>query len=294
MGAPVQIPKTVSSPADPNEHSLLTSLLPELRNTIYALLLKRDESVMLHNAEAYYPQLPERSAYGCDSAYVPDTKRFDIAFDKCMGGASEFAHDFKETTPLFLVCCQIYHESIGVLYGLNTFTFSRALHQHDLDAVDYVTTYFEDQYDPLIFAPKWLSNLGSQSSLLRKVYIDTDVLCPSYCYTGRMYVDVLPLTKYLWNQPGLLQCLSFTNAGRISSLHMDAINKEFMATGRTIDRTRQLRDMVKAIISNDELNLKATCTLAPFVSEPANKFVFSDHQNAFRGCTSSYVPSHGG
>jgi hypothetical protein len=256
MDAPIQIPKTLSSPANPNEPSLLTSLPPELRNTIYELLLKRDESVMLHNAEAYYPELSKRSSYRSESHYNSDMARFDTAFDKCIGAASEVTHGFQETLSLFLVCRQVYHESIGVLYWLNSFTFSRALHRHDIDAVVHANASYGAQYYPLSYAPKWLSSLGSQYSLLRKVCIDTDVLCPSYCYSGRTYVDILPLSKYLWNQPGLLQCLSFTNTGRSSSRHAKATNKELLETGRVLDRTRLLHDMVKSIITDDMLNLK--------------------------------------
>jgi len=200
---------------------------------------------MLQNVKASYPRPPKRSTYECDSQYA-----------SCIKGASEFDYGFQDATALFLVCRQIYLESIGVFYGLTTFTISRALHRHDLDRTELADPYSATQYCPLIFAPMWLSSLGSQSSLLEKVYIDADALCPSRCSDSERYVELLPLAKFLWKHPGLLECFSFTNTGRISNPHRDANNREVLAIGHAIDRTRKLGDLVKAIVTNDVLNLK--------------------------------------
>jgi hypothetical protein len=56
---PIQIPKTVSSPADPSAPSFLSTLPPEIRNPIYEVLFKRDGEVLLHDAKAYRQQIRE-------------------------------------------------------------------------------------------------------------------------------------------------------------------------------------------------------------------------------------------
>lgn len=55
MAAPasVKIEKVVSAPADPSAPSILTMLAPEIRNSIYEHLFKRDEPVLLHDPDAY-------------------------------------------------------------------------------------------------------------------------------------------------------------------------------------------------------------------------------------------------
>jgi hypothetical protein len=50
----MQIPKTVSSPADPDEPSLLTTLPPEIRNIVYEYLFQRDEPILIHNTDAFH------------------------------------------------------------------------------------------------------------------------------------------------------------------------------------------------------------------------------------------------
>jgi hypothetical protein len=55
----MEIPKTTSGPARPDEPSFLTTLPSEIRNRIYEFLFERDEPVLLHDEKAYWKHLLE-------------------------------------------------------------------------------------------------------------------------------------------------------------------------------------------------------------------------------------------
>jgi hypothetical protein len=56
---PIQIPKVISSLADPSAPSFLRALLPEIRNRVYEALFKRDRPVLLHDAKIYRKYLSD-------------------------------------------------------------------------------------------------------------------------------------------------------------------------------------------------------------------------------------------
>jgi len=127
MDAFIQIPKTMSTPADPSAPSPLTSLPPEMRNAVYEVLFKRDELVLIHNAEAYHSKPPDRSECADDKDFQPALAAFDRCYDSEIGYDTEFYHGFGLGIPLILACRQLCHEASRVFYKSNIFTISRAL-----------------------------------------------------------------------------------------------------------------------------------------------------------------------
>ena len=180
----------------------------------------------------------------------------DRAYDSDIGGATEFIHGFQNVLPLFLSCRQIYHVSISIFYGQNVFTVSRALHRHDYDCITWGGSLNRSQYHPLIYTPIWFSAVGSHFSLLKKVVIDTDALCPTTCSWSEKAIDILPLVLCLWKQPGLVRSLLFAGTGTLSTKHKNAIIDEALTSGHPTDSARLLHDIVHAIVVKDVLELK--------------------------------------
>ena len=174
MVAFITIPRTIFAPADPEEPSFRTTLPAELRNRIYEMLFKRDGLVLLHNTAAYYPKLPVLQPNSSTNSLIMG--EFDSQFENNIAGRREFLYDSQ--VALLLSCRQFYHESIGTLYGQNKFIFSRALHRYDHAAGDRSLEYKNSEYQPLVYAPQWLSSIGSHISLLSEIFIDSDAFCP--------------------------------------------------------------------------------------------------------------------
>ncbi|KAF2820401.1 hypothetical protein CC86DRAFT_374560 [Ophiobolus disseminans] len=258
MATVIPIPKTMSSPADPDGPSFLTNLPPEMRNAVYEILFKRDGTVLIHNADIYYANSPNRSTFERGEKYRAERlDRFDELFDENTGGAVEFAHCFESVLNLFLTCRQIYHESIGILYGENVFVFSRAQYPRGMDAVDWeVDNLKAHPYLPLNFAPKWFSGIGSHLSLLTKVSIDTDAICPTTYGGGGYRIDILPLALCLWRNPDLSRILQFAATERISTEPTNAIVQTYAHSRHIINRAPLLHRMVDAIVMKDALGLK--------------------------------------
>jgi hypothetical protein len=85
--------------------------------------------VLLHNAKAFHLKPPLRSEYIVDAHYQDAYERFNRLSSECEGADDDFLHNFP--VALFYSCRQIYHEATGILYGMNTFNFSRVDHCHD-------------------------------------------------------------------------------------------------------------------------------------------------------------------
>lgn len=193
MAAMKQIPKACSAPADPSDPSFLTTLPPEIRNAVYEVLFKRNKPVLVHNVDAYYARESLKIESTSHWLFEEEIEEgLDEMYDHDVDGNAEFRHNFHLALPLLDSCRQIYYESAGVFYGANTFVVSRALHRHDIQDHEH------SPYCQIIFAPKWLSQLGSQYSLLRKVVIDIDAICPHPCFQHDHSYNILPLVQFLW------------------------------------------------------------------------------------------------
>ncbi|KAH8623370.1 hypothetical protein IG631_21849 [Alternaria alternata] len=103
-----------SSPTHPFEVPFLTTLPSEIRNQVYGYLFKREDSVLLHNADAFH--LPcrdlENVHYGLQQYYD--------AYEAEIGTDEEFWPDLHHGLGLLLSCRQVYQEASGILYGGNT------------------------------------------------------------------------------------------------------------------------------------------------------------------------------
>jgi hypothetical protein len=209
MAAFIQIPKTMSSPADPDAPSFLSNLPPEIRNAIYELLFKRDEPVLLHDPEAWQITAPSPSDYDSDD-WAKSIRDFDERFEAEIGSDAEFKHDSHEGLSLLLSCRQVYHESIGVFYSDNTFVVSRAHARCD----DEGSSSFQ-----LDYVPVWLRNIGSQFSLVTEIHIDVDTMCLEFCDYSRDELELLPLLRYIWKGPQERPAIRFVQTGRRLSRH---------------------------------------------------------------------------
>jgi hypothetical protein len=216
MDSFIQIPKTISSPEDPSAPSFLTSLSPEIRNAVYEILFLWDEPVLVHNAPDYYPIEPDEDWCRNRGHFEDEMWEFEQACDEAIGGDIEFSYDFHLALPLFRSCRQIYHESVGIFYGCNRFIISRALHRHDLD---YDHHFIDDDYCQLLYAPAWLSQLGSQASFLRNVVVDVDAICPASCTSQMRDFDILPFVRFMWFHASDRCSLLFSHTGRELSVH---------------------------------------------------------------------------
>ncbi|KAF1349450.1 hypothetical protein EJ07DRAFT_139832, partial [Lizonia empirigonia] len=211
----LEIPKTMSHPADTRAHSFLTTFPPKIRNTVYEVLFRRYEPVLLHDFKAYYPMRPLRFDDGDHLDYNP-------ASEDDMAEIQIFRHHFGQSLSILRCCCQIHHESAAILYGKNTFVITRALQLRHVDNGAYYVSWdqqyftgWDQKYSQLQYALRWLSEVGSQIQLLQKVVIDVDSLCPSTCRLGENRVDLLPLLSLFWTHPGLTPVVKFGQSGKV-------------------------------------------------------------------------------
>ncbi|CAN9219640.1 unnamed protein product [Alternaria alternata] len=127
-----RIAQVYSRSDDPGAVSLL-GIPPELRNQIYEYLLVDPQSV---------------------------TIEAEVDNDDTIGGVSDFAG----SSAIIHTCRQIYHETLGILYGRNVFRFQYSVqreHPEDCQIVNSAKT-----------CTKWVENIGSCLSGLRTVTID--------------------------------------------------------------------------------------------------------------------------
>jgi hypothetical protein len=129
---------------DPSRPSFLDRSA-EIRNAVYEILFKRDEPVLLHNAKAYHAR-PQKEKQGLEGVVydLASLKSFDEEYEREIGQDRDFIHDFQLVTPFLLTCRQVYSETVGYLYGQNTFVFSRPLYRHDEPEEDNYCKYDTD------------------------------------------------------------------------------------------------------------------------------------------------------
>jgi hypothetical protein len=253
----MQIPKRDSRPADPSEPSFLDRP-GEIRNLIYDQVFKRDKPILLHNSDAYHAVEPKRSNYDTDEVFNDAIARFDTDFESRIGADDEFAHDLHFGLPLLLVCRQIYHEAASVLYGDNTFIFSRALNRHDNSYNMFYADFDGEAYHQFAYASTWLSNIGSQFGMLKKVHIDVDAMCHCRCGYAITEFDALPLLRLLWKNGSKKSPITFACTGR--RLHVECTTRNLRPTE---EKKRQyseglvseLNPMISSLIGNGHFSL---------------------------------------
>jgi hypothetical protein len=216
----MQIPKRDSRPADPSEPSFLDRP-GEIRNLIYDQVFKRGEPILLHNIDAYHAVEPKRMIHDTDEDFNDAIARFDTDFESSIGADDEFAHGLHFGLPLLLACRQIYHEAASVFYGDNTFIFSRVLNRHDDSYNPYYRGFDGDAYNQFAYASTWLSNIGSQFGMLKKVHIDVDAMCDWNCQHAITEFDALPLLRLLWKNGSKKSPITFACTGR--RLHIECV-----------------------------------------------------------------------
>ena len=244
-GATIVEPAQVTSrPADPSEPSFL-QLPAEIRNAVYELLFTNDGPVFLHNADAFFPRAPDLDDYDDDggprcrcescqyegiSHYERDRSAWAAAMDKdtttlrCL--KFHFAHGLSEGLGMLGSCHQIRSEAAGVLYGHNTFAFSRSTMRHD---INYLTNehrawyepmfYDNERYNQLNYSARWMNSIGDHYRFLRRVVIDMDAMCPSHCRWAADF-DILPLIRIMWAHPKAKCEIAFESTGRMLSAHL--------------------------------------------------------------------------
>ena len=247
---PISIPRTASSPIDPQAPSLLTTFPPELRNRIYELLFHRGKPVRLHDGKGYRERLlrtlvglPDPNWDSGDSASGADDEEEEVNLEQLACGINlelhtkddEFRHGFATCVTLLRTCRQVYHEAAGVLYGSNSFEFPGFW--EDCGGRAYQNHHFQ-------YASRWLSDIGSHFSLLSKISINIDVVGPPYwhhpLYTKRL--DLLPFLKLVWANPDARCEIRFTQP--------DQTPEAARSSGNNTERTRV---RVTALILNNLL-----------------------------------------
>ena len=127
---------------------------PEIRNKVYGYLFKREDSVLLHNADAFH--LPCRDL----EDYHTGLQQYYDACEAEIGTDEEFWPDLHQGLGLLLSCRQVYQEASGILYGGNTFVFSRILTRHDYRIG---TIHKHQEYLQVNYAGQWLTIIGPQT-----------------------------------------------------------------------------------------------------------------------------------
>jgi hypothetical protein len=210
---------------------------------------------------------PEKDDFRGGDVYLRIAKEFYEAFDDETGTDEDFRHNFHEGITLLLSCRQLYHEAAGVLYSNNTFKISRVLDRHD--DCDGYGLYDHENYVQVAYAPRWLTSLGSQTALLKKVVIDVDAVCPSTCDFGIRRMDILPLGRLLWTYPELRDIVTFGHSGRCLIDHDWDSDSEDEEQLPSTDRATLLNNVLTSFVVDDALNIKRYA----YLSISSNRFI---------------------
>ena len=220
----IEIPKTTSGPADPRAPSILTTLPPEIRNRIYGYLFEEDGPIIFRDDHAHLDHAGSR-LHGVAERHVEE---------------ENLRNGFGGGVRLLLSCRQIYHEAVGILYGENTFMFSRGL----FSQMDYICT--------------WLASIGSHYQLLSRVQIDADVFVAK-----RMAgYDLLPLLKLIWNHPQAKCGFAFVLSGNLSTEEHGRNDKLYGPIG-PVD---YLNNVLFALGTTDALKLRQYAKYSGLIS----------------------------
>lgn len=110
-------------------------------------------------------------------------------------------------------------------------------------------------YCQFTYAPQWLTQIGSQATLLQLVQIDVDVMCPPCCHTALARYgerDVLSLVKYLCAHPYLAGRVVYAHIGRVLTVHEEHENAQLAG----LVSATKLNNILDALATRDVLALK--------------------------------------
>jgi hypothetical protein len=233
----IRIPKTVSSPADPSAPSILRTLPPELRNRIYDVLFHCKKPLVLYDAVAHRARLFEVMTWrDVDSGQLGDVEP-ETEDEK-------IRYNLAQSMNLLQTCRQVYYEAAGVLYGSNSFHFSRLL-----DADDHKHHKLHE------YAPKLLSSMGSHYSLLTKVSIDVPSFCTPHhsCSSEELQFDLLPFLRLIWANPDSSCKMIFVNSDSEYNNMLRILN---LSASVTHVSAKLLNNLLLTLGHDDALNIK--------------------------------------
>ncbi|KAI4706634.1 hypothetical protein J4E89_008701 [Alternaria sp. Ai002NY15] len=249
-----------SSPADPSAVSLLITLPPELRNCIYEWLFERDDPVLLHNRDSFHEAGPSLKVYnGWPDPQKADDRRLQVyysSYEAEVGTDDVFRHDFHQGLALLSSCRQIHDEASGILYGGNTFVFSRVLQLHHADDDSLDTLHEDEDYFQVNYAAQWLNTIGSQFCYLKDVIIDTDTMCGWGRCWGNERIELLPLVRLVWKNADFFNVLSFESTGRLPVCHELNGKMDDGLKLTPIDIATFLNNLFTALARDDVLDIR--------------------------------------
>ncbi|KAF2246650.1 hypothetical protein BU26DRAFT_567002 [Trematosphaeria pertusa] len=241
--ANVWIPRGTSHPEDPTAPSFLSTLPAEIRNEVYNLLFKRDEPIVVLD--------PEECREDLDCCLDADSETDDEETEG-VGDATEIKHQewkypnlverasdsIGHAIPFLRSCRQIYTEAVVILYSGNNFLVSVPFHVHN------------QEMSQIQWSVSWLEEMGTNLDLLRKVVIDIDPSCPTWCVRSDVRIDILPLVKWFWAHPATKCQITFANAkGKLQyNVHAPALRNDINAA--------VLNNVMHALVNVDRLGLK--------------------------------------
>ena len=131
----------------------------------------------------------------------------------------------------------------------NADAFHEPYHQ-PLSSNRYLEEYFQVNY-----ACKWLEQIGSQFSSLKKVIIDTNTMCTyDNCSCGER-IEILPLLRLIWKNPDLLKIISFGDASKTPGT-ADAVSEAVDRGRGWNDKAHMLNNMLTALAVEDVLDIR--------------------------------------
>jgi hypothetical protein len=210
---------------------------------VYGYLFKREDSVLLHNADAFHLPCRDLENYYLGLQQYYDTYEAEIGTDE------EFRPDLHQGLGLLLSCRQVYQEASEIMYGGNAFVFSRILTRH----TNIGTNHKHQEYLQINYAGQWLTNIGPQIFRLTKVVIDVDAMCAWYgCHGDHELVDLLPILRIVWEHPDLSKVIKFENTGRTLD------GQEILRAAAT-DGAILLNNLLTTLAVQDVLDLRKYC-----------------------------------
>jgi hypothetical protein len=266
---PIQIPKTVSSPADPSAPSFLSTLPPEIRNPIYEVLFKRDGEVLLHDAKAYREGL--RQALGIEGACEYPGCGGDVNHNvdvESDAGDQGYRHGFEKYIALLRTCRQIHHEAAGVLYGSNTFRFPHVC-----------IAGTRPQIPPLEYPVRMLSSIGSHFQVLSKVSVDVQA-----CHEGcTSLINMLPFLRLRWVHLKARCVIQFTDP--VSALNEQSAQISPPGYRRRAVPAYVLNNLLVSLGDRDMLDIKRYASYSRLIPEIHIRYIYEEyHRDIYEEC----------
>ena len=238
--APAPIRKGTSQPQDPDAPSFLTTLPPELRNTIYESTYLQDKPIVIVDALEYtrWPawECGEGDEYDSnDDGFGPLDQDKELQLT---------AYNYSYPVELLRTCRQVYHEASGTLYRANSFLVSVADHRHNGGCRQLLT------------ATRWLEGLGSHYQLLNKVIVDVEARCPDSCEHNYSAFDFTPLVKLIWSRSSTNYPITFAKSGNLldERVHSEEYDESTEVSSAT--RATLLNNVLTSLAMEDALDIR--------------------------------------